>query len=337
MVKNAQGVIDNIPGEGALAYTAEYSKREFSFTQEQADTIIDKFFEGKVPPPSDAVKKAEVLLGATGSGKSYEAGLRYEEMDEEQREGTIFVSYDENGAIFAIDEYVKDLQDNVPDFEDEHIPVDGETLDVRTELWDDYRQFSQYVRTGILKRALSENYNLVVDTTSSSMGTTYLIKALRDLDYKQIKVTGTFSPFPIAVKRLRDRVRPTSNEEIVNKRIGDPSKNLGALNMIEPLMQAADIFEYRYNPNNNEPSKVAFSFNTIEDTEDVDVAVIQQIAQDLENDADLMFEFIQDKGLKEIGNYNPKDPDNWIDQSLKGLDGLFIQAQEGPKFNDPGL
>ncbi len=290
-------IIDGIPEEGSLSYTAPVSGRMFDFSQDEALRITNKFFEGKAPPAADEKKTAEILLGAPGSGKSYGAREAYNALSDEERHKTIFVSYDELGAIFAIDDYVQGLKDNVPDYTDEHAPVSDETLDVRTELWDDYRQFSQRVRNMILKRALDEGYNLVIDTTSSSVGSVKLIdNALKPLGYDEINVTGTFAPFDVGVERLHGRVRPASNEEAVTKRVGDPEKNQGALNMLTPLIAASDNFEYYYNPSNDEEPKLAFAYQGGA-LDYVDEEVVQSIMNDLDSEVDQIIDFIEEHNI----------------------------------------
>ncbi|MGH1404239.1 MAG: hypothetical protein ACRBDL_08335 [Alphaproteobacteria bacterium] len=289
-------IINSIPDEGALSYTSSLSKRAFDFSEEDAQRIVEGFFQGKIHPDEGDQKTARILLGAPGSGKSYNARKDYNALGEEERNKTIFVSYDELGAIFAIDDYVQGLKDHVPDYTDEHAPVDDTTLGIRTELWDDYRLFSQRARNMILKRALSDGYNVMIDTTSSSMGSVKLIEnVLKPLGYR-IHTKGTFAPFHVGVDRLHTRVRPASNEEAVTKRVGDPDKNSGALNMILPMIKASDDFEYDYNPSNEEAPRLAFAYQDGM-LDYCDEAVIDQMIDDLDHEVDQVIAFINQNNI----------------------------------------
>ena len=313
-VSKRQEIINNeekgIPAEGALSYTSLFTQKQFDFSQEQADRIINSFFEGKTPPPAGEQLTAEILLGAPGSGKSIHARERYEGLSEEERAQTIFVSYDETGAIFAIDEYLNGLKEQVEDFTDEHSPVSDESLKVRTELWDDYRQFSQYIRNGILKRALSEGYNVMIDTTSSSLGSVKLAEnVLQPLGY-EISVVGTYAPFDVAVERLHSRVRPASDEEAVTKRLGDPEKNSGALNMLKPMMAIADHFEYYYNPRNDQSPELAFSYDHGALTYS-NARILDEMRDQVRNDMDAVLEFIDVRNVK----FSKLFDEDWVNDS----------------------
>ena len=156
-----QKIIDAIPPEGALQYTAELSGRDYSFTQEEANNIIDSFFKGKTPPAVEN-QNATILLGGPGSGKSYLAASIYDTRDD--KENTIYVSYDETGAIFAIPGYQRNLK-ALLGLVSEHKPISepnaSQTLEARTEIWDNYRKFSQHIRNGVLKRALREGFSII--------------------------------------------------------------------------------------------------------------------------------------------------------------------------------
>jgi hypothetical protein len=253
-VYEKNSIIDKIPNEGG--HTTKLGK---TYSDDEIDAIVDSFFTGKKPPSKGQLCIAEILLGAPGSGKSYDAFTRYDGLSAEDKAAVIYVSYDETGAIFAIPDYINDLKDCVPDYVGEHTPVDAATKIARQEMWDNYRDPSQLIRSRILKRALAEGYNLMIDTTSSSTGSAKLAKTLGDLGYDQIACTGTYAPFGIGVERCIDgRVRPTSDLEVVTKRVGDPEAPSGALNMLPAMIKATGDFEYQYNLDNEHEPRVAF-------------------------------------------------------------------------------
>lgn len=271
-------IISEIPEEGDFSYNNV-------FTKERVDKIIDRAFLYKKPPEGRCQKSAEILLGAPGSGKSYLANDRFKKLDQQTKSQTIYVSHDEGGAIFSIDEYQDGLIKNIPDYRHEHSPVSDETLDFRLKHHDDFRPLSQFIRNEVLKRALEDGYNLVVDITASNTGSIKMINnVLKPLGY-DVHVVGSFAPIGASVSRVHERVRPVSDEEFISKRIGDPYKNEGALNMIAPLIAVADQFDYYYNPANNDSPELAFSFEEGELVfldDDVVVEMKNDIIPDLE-------------------------------------------------------
>lgn len=308
-------IINSVPEEGSLSHNGR------SYTQEDLEKLADSFFNDKTAPAKNEKKNAEILLGAVGSGKTYNAIARYNALDEETKSNTIYVSYDEEGAIFAIDDYQNELRENVPDYVDEQTPVSDESLPFRTQNWDDFRPFSQRIRNQVLKRALDEGYNLIIDTTSSGIGSVKLIEnVLKPLGYDNIKVTGTFAPLGKSVERAHNRVRPASDDEIITKRIGDPEKNQGALNMLKPLIEAADRFEYYYNPENNNAPRLAFTHTDGKLTylnDDIVVDMKNHIIPDLEAIED----YLTASGYKEADLSN-------LETTYEQFEALMLDLQE---------
>lgn len=323
-----ENIIDKIPLEGALVY--EFPRKTFCFSDAYANELVNTFFTGKKPPAAGTPKHAEILLGAPGAGKSFFAQSTYNALPKAKKENTIFVSYDEGGALFATHDYTRALQKNVPDFKDEHTPVDTNTLGTRTHLWESYRPFSQFVRSLVLKRALNEGYNLIIDTTSSGNGTLRLIDRLRELEYGRIDVTGTYAPFDVSLKRLHRRVRPASDEEAITKRIGDPDKNQGAMNMILPLIEAADGLEYYYNPSNRIPRELAFAY---EDGLLVDSRpeIIQNMRQDIARDSAVIHRFLWDSQIAWQQPYF--DPHDHESDCMKATHAFFLDVLDQSDFS----
>lgn len=293
-------IINKIPIEGDLIY--QLSRKTFCFSAAYAIQLVDSFFAGKKPPAAEEPKHAEILLGAPGSGKSFSAQAYYNALPKTEKASTLYISYDEGGALFAIHDYQKALKTHIPDFEDEHTPVDEETLGIRTALSESYRPFSQYVRSLILRRALKDGYNVIIDTTSSSRRTLHLVDRLRELEYDRIDVTGTYAPFDISMQRLHQRVRPATNKEAISKCVGNPAENQGAMNMILPLVEAVDGFEYFYNPNNDNLPELAFAYEHGQLVESRP-EIIQLMKRDIVRDTFDMYQFLQENDLELPRNY----------------------------------
>lgn len=287
--------------EGALKYTSDITETDFEFTQEEADAIIDTFFEGKTPPTAED-QIAIILLGGPGSGKSFVAREQHENLHEAYKAETIYVSYDETGAIFAIPDYKDALVKILGDHFDEHEPIDSDLHEDLKAHWDNYRKFSQYIRTGILERALEEGFSVTIDTTSSSQGVLKMIDLLRELKVPSVEVQATYAPFDASIDRLHHRIRPASDEEAITKRIG-------ALNMIPYMMAAADHFDLHYNPRNDgkKPALLLHSHKNGENIAGHIPDIIKAAIQNMEADTAKMVAF-----SKEIGISRPDlDRDIW--------------------------
>ncbi|MEZ5815268.1 MAG: hypothetical protein R3E13_11220 [Alphaproteobacteria bacterium] len=237
------------------------------YPEEDIDKIVNSFFEGKTPPKNRTGAHVKILLGAPGAGKSYNAAKNYDAMEETTKSQTIYVSYDENGAIYAIPGFKEKLTELLGHDFDQHDQIDTskispEQYNAIEAVWSAYRPLSQYIRSKILKRAAAEGYSMIIDTTSSSPGTLKMIEALNQADYgkSQIEIEGTYAPMEISRQRIEKRPRKASYLELVTKRMDDPAKNSGAVNMITPLIKAVGTFTYRFNPDNENPPRPAFTF-----------------------------------------------------------------------------
>ena len=242
-------IIAKIPEEGSLRIPDENDFIQFAASDLEAK--VDRFFEGKTPPkPKD--QKATILMGPQGSGKSFFARADYFSLPADEFTNTIYVSYDETGALFEIPGYVHELQKIVPDFNPEypHQPVSKDTLAIRKALWEKFRPFSQKIREHVLKRALKEGYSIIVDTTSSSPGTEKLIDTLNALGIKDITIKAMFAPWNISMDRVDTRARP---ENTVNR----VTKRKGFLQMFPKLYYRPQRFELYYNPVDGQKPELA--------------------------------------------------------------------------------
>lgn len=271
-----------------------------TYPDDKIEAIVDSFFvdgEKKSPPANRGDATVKILLGAPGSGKSYNAAEDYFALDDQTKSQTVYVSYDETGAIYAIPEFRKDMEDLLGDF-DEHGEIDFEALspeqysDVEG-VWTKYRALSQHIRSKILKRAAAEGFNLVIDTTSSSPGSLKMIEAITKAGYKKenIEVEGTYAPIEISRSRVEKRPRKASYLELITKRIGDPEEGKGAINMLKPLISAVGKLTYRYNPDNENPPQEAFVFEGGQLSRS-NATAVQQIQQSSVADTAYIHEFL---------------------------------------------
>ncbi len=238
-----------------------------SYPEKTINKIVQSFFHEKTPPHERSAATVKILLGAPGAGKSYNAAKDYDALDETTKNQTIYVSYDENGAIYQIPGFKEELVKILGRDFQQHEEIDPDSLTAEKysqieAVWEKYRPLSQHIRAQILKQAAAEGYSMVIDTTSSSPGTLKMIDALKTAGYfkEQIEIEGTYAPIEISRSRIERRARKASYLELITKRIGDPAKHNGALNMIEPLIKAVGKFTYRYNPDNQNPPREAFVF-----------------------------------------------------------------------------
>lgn len=244
MTTGAQSIIDNIPLEG---------REPFVLSAQDHEEFSLQPFVGKTPPVPGAAKKAVILFGHPGSGKSWIGIQAHKSLPQEEREQQIVISYDEDGAIEAIPDYHLAMATLGVFASDAHRPTDGSKLRERRNIWQSYQADSQRIRSLSLKKALRGGYDLLVDTTSTSIGTSKLIDALRGIGYERIEMTGAFAPFEAARARIENRVRPTSA-------IGDlVGKRIGAYEWLSVYASTADKFCYYYNASNKSAPSPAFT------------------------------------------------------------------------------
>jgi|GEM_PF-3838074 len=293
--------IENLfPAEGAPVVDRK------KYPPNKISDIVDSFFvdeiNGKIspksPPPNRDEAQVKILLGAPGSGKSYNAAEDYFALNRTVQSKTVYVSYDETGAIYAIPEFVKEMKEILGNDFDEHGHIDFDALEPEEYqaiegIWTKYRALSQHIRSEILNRAAADGFNLIIDTTSSSPGSLKMIKAFKGAGYKKenIEIEGTYAPWDMSRSRVETRPRKASYLELLTKRVGNPEDNKGALNMIRPLIEAAGTFTYRYNPDNQNAPQVAFAYKDGELAE-ANLDVIDQMQQSCEHDVLRMIGFL---------------------------------------------
>lgn len=226
------------------------------YPQKKIDKIVDNFFKNKKPPSHRNSAKIKILLGAPGSGKSFNAAEDYARLKPYASLTTIYVSYDETGAIYAIPGFKEEICAilGIDDF-DEHgeLTIPADKYSAVEDVWKKYRPLSQHIRTQILRRAVAEGYNMVIDTTSSSPGTIHMVASFLEAGYAKhnISIEGTYAPFLTSKARVENRPRKASYLELVTKRIG-------AMNMLPILVDEGHELTYYYNPNNEENPQLAF-------------------------------------------------------------------------------
>lgn len=211
--------IEALPQEGGCFYYKNGEK--IAYDEVSAIQIAFRYLKGKKAP---AEKESVILHGAPGSGKSYLGleGIKARHGDDLPH--TAVISYDEEGAIYHIPEYVNALRKIIPEFVDQHTQLSPEraleTMEARHKLWLEFQPLSQYIRSLTLKEAMRRELSLFIDTTSSSAGAFKMIETLRDLDYSHIEVWSTFGPLDLAKDRIVQRARPTSGNDYLAKRVG---------------------------------------------------------------------------------------------------------------------
>ena len=214
-----KSIINNLPVEGGCHYFVGGNK--IAYDERKAFEIALKPLHNKIKPD---VKLGTILHGAPGSGKSKTGLDRLFTEHIDTLDSTAIISYDEEGAIYDIPEYVAALKEIVPEFVDQHTPLSPEraleTMEARHKLWLEFQPLSQYIRSLTLKQALHRELSLFIDTTSSSPATFKMIDTLRQLDYDHIEAWSTFGPLDLAKERILQRARPTSVHDTLVKRVG---------------------------------------------------------------------------------------------------------------------
>ncbi len=219
MLSHYQNVlIDALPDEGAPYYLAEGKKVLYPAEAVHECALLP--LQGKEPSTN---KRAILLHGAPGSGKSYSGMKRLEELlqtEPDRARTTAIISYDEFGAIYDIQEYVAGLMRIEAGLHGQHAKSTHGTLEARRQHWLDFQPLSQFIRSKTLKCALAGEHDLYIDITSSGPGTIALIQLLEALDYQDIEMWSYAAPYRISAERIQQRPRPTSHEELLTKRVG---------------------------------------------------------------------------------------------------------------------
>lgn len=248
-------LIDALPTEGGAYYLNQGQK--IAYPQDAIDEMARLPLpraprHGTLPVITE--KKAIILHGAPGSGKSHAGMRRLEALvaaNPELEKTFAVISYDEDGAIFDIQEYIAGLCKLAPEMKTPETPVSPSTLAEREQLWRDFQPLSQFIRSQTLKLALKQEQNVYIDTTSSGMGTIKLVELLRDLDYSHIEFWSYHNHLRLATERIENRPRPTSADDLYLKRIG-------AYEMLPKIVAAADRVSLSVNDSNyNAPEEFA--------------------------------------------------------------------------------
>ncbi len=249
-------LIDALPNEGGAYYLHKGEKIAYpqDAIDEAARLPLPRASTRQARPSGTNGKVAIILHGAPGSGKTYAGMRRLETLVSDHPElAKTFgvISYDEDGAIFDIQEYGAALCSLSPEMKTPETPVNPATRAAREQLWRDFQPLSQYIRSQTLKIALKEEQNLYIDTTSSGMGTLKLVELLRDLDYTHIEFWSYHNHLDLATERITSRPRPTSDDDLYQKRIG-------AYEMLPKIIAAADRVSLSVNDSNyNAPEEFA--------------------------------------------------------------------------------
>ena len=312
-----QALLNNWPAEGNCDPFPPFQEITPEEMEILADQLSEKAFEGKKPPLAKD-RKATVLYGAPGSGKSRIGFDWLFGQDKAEQDSTIIVSYDELGAIFAIPEYQDELnviaqedlefrQDD--NYDGQFAKVSPETYRKREEAWERYRSFSQRIRHLTFMKALQRGYSVYVDTTSSGRGALIMINNFRKLGYGQVDIRGSVAPFEISKERIQTRPRPTSDEDLVHKRIA-------AMGMLPDLIKAADNFVLHYNPNNHDDPKLAMRFVNNEFRES-NTDVVAQMMQATRDDVPAVFAYAETMGGDHVAR---------LDEGYEGAYDKFMRV-----------
>lgn len=200
-------VIDGIPVQGSL--TCTYKGKELTFTSDIVNESAAFSFDdkAKLEDRDPSKKRAIIMWGAPGVGKTDYAYKLYDETNRSERNSTVFVGYNEGGA-----------EQNFAPFNSAMEGISG--YNQRLAVTNSYRPITQLIQNTTLKRALREEFSVVIDITAENPGAGKLIDVLRKLDYQRVDMIGIDAPFDIAQSRATDRARPTDPMDIVTKRTG---------------------------------------------------------------------------------------------------------------------
>jgi predicted ABC-type ATPase len=236
---------------------------ELTLSAEELDRLSNLPFKDK------KLKQAYVLSGAPGAGKTKIASEALSSFAS-NNEVVIPICYDENGALFSIPAFQEEMKKAMEtgDYE--------ECLKIR----DKYRNDSQRIRALTFNKAVTDGYNVFIDTTASSVGAIKMINTLKREGYL-VNVWSAYAPADISKQRVVSRLSKPIHfqDEFVGKRY--PS-----LAMMNALKDAADVYTLHYNPNNIEEPKDAYvlykASNSSPESEYKNQEVLLQILNDID-------------------------------------------------------
>lgn len=261
LTEDQKGVIERIPSQGELNYT--HKDRSYSFTQDQVNEAVQESFTGKAAP---AKKIARIMMGAPGSGKTTLAQEWMDELPAQERRGIIFIGYNERGAEANFAPCMAELMNAGNDFE--------KKLDVTNK----YRPITQKIQNEAMKRALREEFSVLMDITAERKGAGFLIDALRAAGYERIELIGVHARFDIACGRAEERpTRPTDPFDIVDKRTG-------VIGYYKAHAEKCDLFEMYSNNYYGISAQKIFTQEPGKAPMDVDFSALQRMCDDLSAD-----------------------------------------------------
>lgn len=179
-------------------------------TPQQAQDIANSFFAGKRPSGLKDNFNAYVMHGPVGAGKSTLAWSLYNDRNfvgELAFNNTVYISADEHGAM-----------DKIPGYR-EAVEAAKNDPAARHELWKKFQADSQYIRSLVLKKAVSEGYSVFIDTTAAGERGETLVRSLRANDY-QITLISCYAPLAVSVERVLGRERQADPAYLLSYRIG---------------------------------------------------------------------------------------------------------------------
>lgn len=278
------GVIEKIPVQGSLVYT--FDGKNYTFTQGQVDEAVHESFidrprslsmpkdrfTDKIPPRE---KKAWIMMGAPGSGKTEYAMSWYEALSAEEKQGIVLVGYNEGGA-----------EENFQPFMDAVSEVTGDYYEKKLKITNQFQPVTQRIQNETQRKALREEFSVMVDITAERKGAGKLIDVLRTVGYESIELIGMHASFDIARHRAEDRfIRPTSPIDIIDKRIG-------VLGYYEEHAKKCDRFDM-YTNNYELPPQKVFSWKPGSNAHDVDVSAVYKMCDSLTADIDDVRQYLK--------------------------------------------
>ncbi len=200
----------------------EGKPENFKLSTEEQLKLAALPLEGKTPVLANKPKIAVILWGPPNSGKTTRAAELIKQEYAPILDHMVAISYDEHtlggktGALFNIPAYGAAYDKEVALQKAGGTP-DRETLN---DLYREYRDDSQRIRSMTLKMAAEAGHHLCIDTTSSGGGTFKMVEILKQAGYGQIHFVGAIAPLRVAVPRSEERLRLVEPIEVFDKRAG---------------------------------------------------------------------------------------------------------------------
>lgn len=174
----------------------------------QSEQIVADFLEGKVPP-TDHGKLLTVFNGTVGSGKTEAAHDRYAGLDSSEQGSTVFIAYDEYGALHSIHDY----RNGLAALKDKYGHETGAIpLDERLALKEKYKDQTHYIFYRLQQEAIKRGLNVMIDMTLAGPHNVSALQPYLNAGY-EIALESYVSGRDNAMRRVDARDRPLPEDE----------------------------------------------------------------------------------------------------------------------------